>query len=148
MGEPDLTAMEAERAAATDAVLNSDSPKRLIISGPGTGKTFTFGGALERAGTGERGERGVALTFIKNLVADLQTALGELAYVDTFHGYCKHLMHERVEELRDADLYPFLPAVLSRTSRSRARPGSRQSNWRRYYTRLMPKTTYWLEPWP
>jgi hypothetical protein len=47
------------------------------------------------------------LTFIRNLVADLQKDLGELADVNTFHGYCKYLMHRHdVAGLQSGDYYP------------------------------------------
>jgi hypothetical protein len=42
---------------------------------------------LERAGGG------LALTFIGNLVADLERALGDIADVFTFHGFCKRQTH-------------------------------------------------------
>jgi hypothetical protein len=71
--------MEAERRAALDAILDSDARKKLIVAGPGTGKTYTFKAALERAGGG------VALTFIRALVRDLRIALAETAeIVNTF----------------------------------------------------------------
>ena len=85
------------RQLAADAVVNSDASKRLIVAGPGTGKSFAFKAALARAVVQAAGsDRGLALTFIKNLVADLQKELGLLADVNTFHGYCKHLMHQHV----------------------------------------------------
>ncbi len=44
--------MEAQRQAALDAILDSAAPKKLIVAGPGTGKTHTFRAGLERAGGG------------------------------------------------------------------------------------------------
>jgi superfamily I DNA/RNA helicase len=67
-----------------------DSParKKLIVAGPGTGKTFTFRQALKASGG-----RGLALTFIRNLVQDLRRELEDIADVFTFHGFCKHQLH-------------------------------------------------------
>lgn len=78
----------ADRKAKTDAIVTSPSPKRLIVAGPGTGKSQTFAQALSA-----RGGAGLALTFIRFLVADLERDLGTLALVDTFHGYCKGRLH-------------------------------------------------------
>ena len=36
---------------------------------------------------------GLAITFIRALAEDLGRDLGDLAQVNTFHGYCKHLAH-------------------------------------------------------
>jgi superfamily I DNA/RNA helicase len=104
----EVASMEEARKRASDAVVESEAPKRLIVAGPGTGKTFTFKRALARAIAEAGGGRGVALTFIRNLVTDLERAIGDLADVYTFHGYCKHLMHAHVAGLQAADLYPYL----------------------------------------
>lgn len=105
--------MENARAKATEAVVESAAAKRLIVAGPGTGKSYTFKQALAKA-IADAGEgKGLALTFIRNLVADLQKDLGELlADVNTFHGYCKSLMHHHIAELKGADLYPLLIDLL------------------------------------
>jgi superfamily I DNA/RNA helicase len=87
--QAELDEMERGRAAASDAIVESNAYARLIVAGPGTGKTYTFRRALERA-VG----RGLALTFIRNLVGDLAEALGDIADVFTFHGFCKNQMHQ------------------------------------------------------
>lgn len=81
--------MREDRDRYTSEILDSDSDKKLIVAGPGTGKTFTFERALERVGGG-----GLALTFVRNLVADLESSLGELAEARTFHSYCKLLLYQ------------------------------------------------------
>ena len=88
MDAEDLEAIERERAAALTVILESDADKKLIVAGPGTGKTYTFRRALEQCGG-----KGLALTFIRNLVNDLRDALEDIADVFTFHGFCKHLVH-------------------------------------------------------
>lgn len=77
-----------KRADATNAIIDSASEKKLIVAGPGTGKTFTFRRALE-----ECGGRGLALTFIRNLIADLRAEIEDFADVYTFHGFCKYQLH-------------------------------------------------------
>ena len=78
-----------DRAKYTNQILESDASKKLIIAGPGTGKTFTFKQVL-----GTCGGRGLALTFINNLVQDLEVELSEVADAYTFHGFCKSLLHK------------------------------------------------------
>jgi superfamily I DNA/RNA helicase len=108
----ELAEMEAARGRATGAIVESAAQKRLVVAGPGTGKSFTFKEALAHAIHAAGEGTGLALTFIRNLVADLQEDLGLLATVTTFHGYCKYLMHQHLGGLQQADLYPFLPELL------------------------------------
>jgi hypothetical protein len=90
------------------SIISCVADKRLIVSGPGTGKTFTFQEALKATGA-----KGLALTFIRNLVTDLTDSLDELADVYSFHGFCKHLMHQHdVAGLNDGDYYPPLFLLL------------------------------------
>lgn len=82
-----------ERARYTQLIVRSSAPKKLIVAGPGTGKTFTFHQALTAAGG-----RGLALTFINNLVRDLKVELADTADAYTFHGFCKHRLHQMAIE--------------------------------------------------
>lgn len=77
-----------KRTEATQAIVDSEADKKLIVAGPGTGKTFTFREALSVSD-----ERGLALTFIRNLVAELRKDLSDVADVFTFHGFCKHQLY-------------------------------------------------------
>jgi superfamily I DNA/RNA helicase len=115
-GEQRLQEIAEERTAATEAIVNSDSEKRLIVAGPGTGKTHTFKQALAKAITdSSSAEKGLALTFIRNLVEDLSEALSDVADVFTFHGFCKHQMHRHpVAGLQEGwDYYPGLIEVMA-----------------------------------
>ncbi len=80
--------LKVSRKSHLDAILNSTSPKKLIVAGPGTGKTHTFKELLRKNG----GEN-LVMTFINNLVRELTEDLGDVADVNTFHGYCRHLLH-------------------------------------------------------
>lgn len=101
---------ERERAEAVAAILTSAAEKKLVVAGPGTGKTHTFREALLACGG-----RGLAITFIRNLVAELSEALGEVADVFTFHGFCKHQIHRHpVAGLREGwDYYPPLIELIA-----------------------------------
>jgi superfamily I DNA/RNA helicase len=115
-GEQRLQEIAEERAAASEAIVNSDSEKRLIVAGPGTGKTHTFKQALAKAITdSSSAEKGLALTFIRNLVEELSEALSDVADVFTFHGFCKHQMHRHpVAGLQEGwDYYPGLIEVMA-----------------------------------
>lgn len=88
--EPQSTE-EAELRVAIEAVLSSLSDKKLVIAGPGTGKTTLFRQLLELA-PGEPDQR-IVLTFINTLMNDLKDDLGGLAQVFTLHSYCLGLLH-------------------------------------------------------
>lgn len=102
--------LRAQRDAALSAILDSPAERKLIVAGPGTGKTHTFKSALERAGGG------VALTFIRALVRDLRIALADSAdIVNTFHGFAKHLLHSHPYGVTASFWYsPALPVVFAR----------------------------------
>lgn len=83
---------------------------KLVVAGPGTGKTHNFRRVLDGAGGG------LALTFIRALMRELHRDLGDLAQVNTFHGYCKHVAHELggTEGLSSRFHYfPFLPQLVA-----------------------------------
>lgn len=80
---------EVERTKAIDAILGSSSRHKVIVAGPGTGKTFLFKEICKK----KRGDI-LALTFINNLANDLKNDLGELAECCTFHALCKKLIYQ------------------------------------------------------
>lgn len=91
VGDKRQSAEEAELGAAIDAVLSSPSNKKLVIAGPGTGKTTLFKRLLELT-PGDPNKR-IVLTFINNLKDELENDLGGLAQVFTLHAYCLRLLH-------------------------------------------------------
>ena len=125
--ERDLEALVRARTAASDAIVNSDSEKRLIVAGPGTGRrTRSRRRSRKRSAIPGNAEKGLALTFIRNLVADLSDALSEVADVFTFHGFCKHQMHRHpVAGLEEGwEYYPALIEVMAADLQLLALPGS------------------------
>ncbi len=94
---------QAERKAALDRILQSGSPKKVIVAGPGTGKTFTFRQLL-KDGDGSA----LLISFLGNLVRDLERDLGSVATVRTFHGYCRGLLPQMdcPGITRGVDYYP------------------------------------------
>lgn len=97
-----------ERAAALDAILASGAPRKVIVAGPGCGKTHTFGEVLKRSEG-----KNLVLTFINNLASDLQDDLGGYADVYTFHKFSRILLHTLPVEnvTSDVDYYPPLREV-------------------------------------
>lgn len=91
--EAKSTDEEVELREAVEGILASSSRKKLVIAGPGTGKTTLFKQMLELA-PGQRDER-IVLTFINNLKDDLEDDLGDLAQVFTLHSYCLALLHRQ-----------------------------------------------------
>lgn len=100
---------KAERQKCLEAILSSKAPKKLIVAGPGTGKTFTFKELLKP----KAGGTNLAMTFIRKLVEDLGRELANYAEVKTFHAYCKKILHEKQGRV---DLVPYLSKIVQRDS--------------------------------
>jgi superfamily I DNA/RNA helicase len=107
-GQPTDEELAEQRQAYLDAVIASPATRKLIVAGPGTGKTHSFKVLLE-----SRPEPRLVLTFINNLVNDLGKALGDLAEVRTFHAYCRNLLHNQgaIGVTRYVRYYPGLTAL-------------------------------------
>lgn len=84
------------------SIVESTADKKIVVSGPGTGKTSTFQDVLKK-----KPGRNLALTFIKNLALDLQNDLNELAESYTFHAYCKKLLHKIKVDGINTDFFYF-----------------------------------------
>lgn len=77
---------EEAQLARNDAIkeiLSDDSEKKVVVAGPGTGKTFLF---KELFATTD-GTNKLTLTFINALVEDLSLELRGISEVRTLHGY-------------------------------------------------------------
>lgn len=79
-----------ERKKHVDAVLNSQSKKKIVVAGPGTGKTTLFSKVLEKAGIDS-----LTLTFINALVDDLSLGLYGLSDVKTLHSFAATFMKKK-----------------------------------------------------
>jgi len=93
-----LANFEEELGKAVDRVISSTSRKKLVVAGPGTGKTTLFRKLLESS-KGDKNDR-LILTFLNNLKKELEEKLSDLGGVFTFHGYC-HMLLRKHEELRE-----------------------------------------------
>lgn len=94
----------AERDRHTEKILHSGAPRKVVVSGPGTGKTTLFAKLL----TGRGGDT-LTLSFINALVDDLALGLYGLSEVRTLHGFSARVL--RLET--GAKIYPKLPQVIA-----------------------------------
>jgi len=78
-------------------ILDSDALKKLIVAGPGTGKSSFFKKAIECYGGTQKDY--LVLTFINNLKDELRKDMGSVSKVFTFHGYC-HFLLRKYADLR------------------------------------------------
>lgn len=106
--------MEEARAEALAAILGDGADRKLVVAGPGTGKTYTFQQLL-----GQADGPNLALTFLNSLVADLSDSLGDAAEVYSFHGFAhRQLRLMSVDGIsQDVDYYPAFDAVAEQDSR-------------------------------
>lgn len=72
---------EAERDKFEDAVLASKSNKKVVVAGPGTGKTYLFKKILDVK------KNTLTLSFVNSLVDDLALELCGLSEVKTLHSF-------------------------------------------------------------
>lgn len=84
-----------ERSKHVEAVLLSKSAKKVVVAGPGTGKTFLFKKVLTDK------TKTLTLTFVNSLVEDLSLELYGLSDVKTLHGFSrsilKHILNKEIK---------------------------------------------------
>ena len=78
----------AEREKYLKRIVTSQSAKKLVVAGPGTGKTHLFKEILRDR------PKSLTLTFINALVEDLCLELGGISDVRTLHSFAKYLLGE------------------------------------------------------
>lgn len=86
-------------------ILRCPSRKRIVVAGPGTGKTSLFKQILE----GEKKDA-ITLTFINSLVEDLSLELFGLSEVRTLHGYARSIISTTRQ--RNVPIYPHLSGAI------------------------------------
>lgn len=74
------------RKKHTDAILDSESNKKIIIAGPGTGKSFLFQEICKKNIKNGK-TKNLTLSFINELVDDLTKDLHQLSEVKTLHSF-------------------------------------------------------------
>jgi len=109
-----LRKQEEERDKLLRRILESTNPKKIIISGPGTGKTYSF-----KVLFGRKQGNYLALTFINDLADKLKKDLKDIAKSRTFHSFCKELLHKIEHEgIKDNFiLFPKLELIIKSDAR-------------------------------
>jgi len=94
------------------AIIDSDSIFKLVIGGPGTGKTFLFKNIIENL---PAASDVLVITFINNLVEDLNKQLGQIiktkVTVRTLHSFCKGFLLSHVHPYK---YFPELPKIVEK----------------------------------
>lgn len=107
-----VTTAEADRHEAArrhrqehvEAVVAADARNKIVVAGPGTGKTFLFRKVLNgKANT-------ITLTFVNALVEDLSLELFGLSDVRTLHGFARQQLKKATRQT--VEVFPKLSAVI------------------------------------
>lgn len=96
--------VKQERSKKVDELLSSKSNKKVVVAGPGTGKTYLFSRIMEGK------ENNITLTFINSLVEDLSLELCGLSDVKTLHSYARSILSQITR--RNIRIYPKLAAII------------------------------------
>jgi hypothetical protein len=94
---------KAKRQSYIEKILQSKARKKVVVAGPGTGKTFLFKEILKGKNTA------LTLTFINSLVEDLSLELYGLSDVKTLHGFARGVMGQAT---RSAKIFPKLSQII------------------------------------
>jgi superfamily I DNA/RNA helicase len=87
-----------------DCVTRSDATKKLVVAGPGTGKTFLFKTILQGK------NQTLTLSFVNALVEDLSLELFGLSDVKTLHGFARTVLQKATR--KSVRIYPKLSTVI------------------------------------
>lgn len=92
-----------DRQRYVDAILNSPEKLKVVVGGPGTGKTYLFQEILKNK------RKSLTLTFINALVEDLSLALCGLSDVRTLHGFALNQLAHSNQKIK---IFPKLSRVI------------------------------------
>jgi superfamily I DNA/RNA helicase len=93
-------------------IIDSGSRFKLVIGGPGTGKTYLFKSIIENL---PEGSEVLVITFINNLVEDLDEQLSQIPNrkieVKTLHSFCKGFL---LRNIHPYIYFPELPKIVEK----------------------------------
>jgi superfamily I DNA/RNA helicase len=98
-----------EREVCIATIISSRSEKKVVVAGPGTGKTFLFKKIL----LGKKNT--LTLTFVNSLVQDLSLELYGLSDVKTLHGFARGILSSLTQ--KDIKIHPKLSEVIKDDAR-------------------------------
>ena len=96
---------ERKRQEHVEAILNSSSKKKIVVAGPGTGKTYLFKKILESK------PNTLTLTFVNALVEDLSLELCGISNVKTLHGFALGELNKDTQ--KNIKIFPRLTQVIN-----------------------------------
>jgi superfamily I DNA/RNA helicase len=88
------------RNSYTDAIVADTSSKKLVVAGPGTGKSTLFQLVAKKHIEGGRGNV-IVLSFINELVRDLAISMHGLAKISTLHSFAASQLRSQQEFYMD-----------------------------------------------
>lgn len=94
---------DEESKKYTDAIVNSSSRKKVVVAGPGTGKTYLFKRIIEGK------NNALTLTFVNALVEDLSLELYGMSDVKTLHSFARSELGKAIKNVK---VHPKLSAVV------------------------------------
>lgn len=94
---------EDEAKKCIDAIVNSSSKKKIVVAGPGTGKTYLFKQILEGK------NKTLTLTFVNALVEDLSLELFGISEVKTLHSFARSVLSSAIGSV---SVFPKLSGVI------------------------------------
>jgi superfamily I DNA/RNA helicase len=97
-------AAKRRRQEHVEAVVADDARNKIVVAGPGTGKTFLFRSVL----SGKKNT--LTLTFVNALVEDLSLELFGISEVRTLHGFARQQLEKAKGE--SVPVFPKLSAVI------------------------------------
>ncbi len=101
-----------ESEESLQKILSSDDKQKLVLGGPGTGKTYLFENIIESL---PKESNVLVITFINNLVEDLEKRLNNISdheiRVRTLHSFCKSFL---LQNIHPFEYLPELPKIIAR----------------------------------
>jgi hypothetical protein len=95
---------EENRSIHVQKILNSQSQKKIVVAGPGTGKTYLFKEILKGK------SNSLTLSFVNSLVEDLSLELYGLSDVKTLHSYARSILRKILN--RSINISPILSNII------------------------------------
>lgn len=100
---------QEERTNESETILNSTHRRKVILAGPGTGKSFLFKQAIEKKKK-QGGQAFLALTFMGKLSDELADDLAGLAKTTTLHGFARQFVLDHYPT--EWEYYPMMSEVI------------------------------------
>lgn len=135
---------ESESNKYIDEIIGSSSNKKIVVTGPGTGKTCLFKEICKQG----KNNRNLVLTFINELVHDLKAELDNLADIRTLHSFAnkklKGKFFTKLTEIIEKDFKIIkgerlsFKKILSNLKEEKVDELSFYSNRRKYYNKFGP----------